>query len=71
MALAPMLSAALAVNEAFEFVSTGRGTAGRIPVGLSLWRADTDWLGDVGDEPVLEYLPSRLWLIGLGHLGQA
>ncbi|MEP7240050.1 MAG: hypothetical protein ABI697_04110 [Devosia sp.] len=71
MALAPMLSAALAVNEAFEFVSTGRGTAGRIPVGLSLWRPDTDWLGDVGGEPVLEYLPSRLWLIGLGHLGQA
>ena len=23
------------------------------------------------DEPQLAYLPSRLWLIGLGHLGQA
>ena len=73
MALAPMLAAALAVNEAFLYVSGQAGVAGRRAVGLSLWDpAPTgDWLGDVGAEPALSLLPSRLWLIGLGHLGQA
>jgi hypothetical protein len=33
--------------------------------------ADCDWLSATADEPALELLPSRLWLIGLGHLGQA
>ncbi|MFC7694441.1 hypothetical protein ACFQY5_37770 [Paeniroseomonas aquatica] len=30
-----------------------------------------DWLAPDDCEPTLTYLPSRLWLIGLGHLGQA
>jgi hypothetical protein len=70
MPLAAMLAGALAVSEAFEFVSTGNGLAGRVPVGLSLWQPDASWLVD-GGEPRLQYLPTRLWLIGLGHLGQA
>ena len=39
--------------------------------GLSLWHPGADWL--VGDptERALAFLPSRLWLIGLGNLGQA
>jgi len=71
--LAPMLSAALAVNEAFSFVRTGSTIFGRRPVGLSLWRPTSlvDWTDGPGDEPELRYLPARLWLIGLGHLGQA
>jgi len=73
MALAPMLAAALAVNEAFLFVSGHSAVAGRRAVGLSLWNpAPTcDWLADACAEPALSLLPSRLWLIGLGHLGQA
>ena len=73
MALAPMLAAALAVNEAFLFVSGHAAVAGRRPVGLSLWNPAPacDWLADAGTEPALSLLPSRLWLIGLGHLGQA
>ncbi len=73
MPLSAMLAAALAVNEAFRHVSGGGGAAGRRPTGLSLWRPapSTDWLGGGGDEPQLHYLPSQLWLIGLGHLGQA
>jgi hypothetical protein len=73
MALAPMLAAAFAVNEAFLYVSGHAGIAGRRMVGLSLWDPDPacDWLGDAGNEPALSLLPSRLWLIGLGHLGQA
>jgi hypothetical protein len=42
-------------------------------VGLSLWNpaAANDWLTGRGKEPCLSLLPRRLWLIGLGHLGQA
>lgn len=70
--LAGMLAAALAINEAYLHVS-GAKAAGRTTVGLSLWRpaSDIDWLEADPSEPVLTYLPSQLWLIGLGHLGQA
>lgn len=73
MPLAAMLAAALAVNEAFSFARRQNRAFGRRPVGLSLWRpsAGVDWLDSPDDEPTLSYLPSRLWLIGLGHLGQA
>lgn len=70
--LAAMLSAGLAINEAFLFVHQKCQYAGKRPVGLSLWspEKEVDWLKR-GDEPELTYLPNRLWLIGLGHLGQA
>lgn len=70
--LAGMLAAALAVNEAYLHVS-GAKAAGRAALGLSLWRpgSDVDWMDADATEPALTYLPSRLWLIGLGHLGQA
>jgi hypothetical protein len=35
------------------------------------WRPGQDWLTPDPSEPALAYLPSRLWLIGLGNLGQA
>jgi len=72
MPLAGMLSAALAINEAYLFLNGRAPAAGRRAVGLSLWRPGpgADWLA-ADDEPELTYLPSRLWLIGLGHLGQA
>lgn len=73
MPLSGMLAAGLAVNEAFLHVSGNSSAVGRRPLGLSLWRpaADMDWLQADEGEPVLTYLPSHLWLIGLGHLGQA
>lgn len=73
MALAPMLSAALAVNEAFLFTRGQNSAFGRRVMGLSLWdpSPEVHWLDASDDEPELSYLPSRLWLIGLGHLGQA
>lgn len=73
MPLAAMLAAALAINEAFLFVNGGVPVAGHRPIGVSLWRpeAQADWLTGDSNEPQLAYLPSRLWLIGLGHLGQA
>ena len=72
MPLAGMLAGALAVNEAYRFVG-GDAVAGRQTVGLSLWdpAGGRDWVSAGCDEPKLSYLPSSLWLIGLGHLGQA
>jgi hypothetical protein len=71
--LSGMLAAALAINDAYLYVSGGMPAAGRRVIGLSLWRPspDADWLEADASEPALTYLPSRLWLIGLGHLGQA
>ncbi len=45
--------------------------AGRRSLGLSLWKPGTDWLGVDATEPKLSWLPSRLWIIGLGNLGLA
>lgn len=71
--LAAMLSAGLAVNEAFLFVEGDNPAAGKRPIGLSLWdpAADLNWLEYDPSESQIACLPSRLWLIGLGHLGQA
>jgi hypothetical protein len=73
MPIACMSAAALAVNEAFLFMSTGSSAWGHRVSGWSLWNTDASvsWLVAGAGEPQLTYLPSRLWLIGLGHLGQA
>jgi hypothetical protein len=73
MSLSGMLAAALAINEAYLYVNGGVPAAGHRAVGLSLWRPgpESDWLEPDANEPTLTYLPSHLWLIGLGHLGQA
>jgi hypothetical protein len=69
---AGVLAGALAVSEAFQFVRGNNAVAGHRKVGMSLWRpgSENPWL-DADPGPVLKYLPARLWLIGLGHLGQA
>lgn len=41
------------------------------PMGISLWRPDLAFDHPDAIGPKLEYLPQRLWLGGLGHLGQA
>jgi hypothetical protein len=73
MPLAPMLAAALAVNEGFAFVRSGGAVSGRRPLGLSLWdpSPEADWTVGGPHEPRLLYLPAQLWVLGLGHLGQA
>lgn len=73
MPLTPMLASAFAINEAFLFLSGHAGFAGRRTAGLSLWNPapDCDWLATGDGEPEVQFLPSKLWLIGLGHLGQA
>lgn len=39
--------------------------------GISLWRPDFPWLDNKAKGPSIELLPSKYWLLGLGHLGQA
>lgn len=60
----------LAVSEAFGHIR-GSVAAGRRDIGMSLWRSDRSWAEPEAVGPALRYLPTRLWLLGLGHLGQA
>ncbi|HWQ38345.1 MAG TPA: hypothetical protein VNM24_06990 [Burkholderiales bacterium] len=72
IALAGILAGALAVSEVFQHLRGGFAQAGRRGIGQSLWAPDaTNWLAEITGEPALEFLPNDLWLIGLGHLGQA
>lgn len=73
MPLAGMLAAALAVGEAYAHVVGDTPAAGRRDLGMSLWNLSNavDWLDQDPSEPRLTALPDKLWIIGLGHLGQA
>jgi hypothetical protein len=68
---AGVLAGAIGVSEAFQFVRGRNKHAGRRSAGLSLWCPETSWLEVSQRGPQLEWLPAKLWLIGLGHLGQA
>lgn len=70
---AGVLAGSLAVSEAFQHIRGGSPLAGRRDVGLSLWNPEPtcSWLDPANTGPVMDQLPSKLWLIGLGHLGQA
>ena len=68
--IAGMLSAALGISEAFQNMR-GHAVAGRRSVGVSLWNPNWDWHSQPAFGESCVYLPSRLWLVGLGHLGQA
>jgi hypothetical protein len=68
---AGILSGSLALSELFlAFAGIGI-EATRRTIGLSLWRPDLD----IGDPEALgipvEFLPRDVWVLGLGHLGNA
>jgi hypothetical protein len=66
---AGILAGALGVSEIFQ-QALGNPVPGRREVGISLWSPDQRWRS-APPGPKLEYLPAALWLLGLGHLGQA
>ena len=67
---AAVLAGALAISEVFQHLR-GNPMAGRRKLGMSLWEPESlNWESAVAG-PIPISLPSRLWLIGLGHLGQA
>lgn len=70
MVLSGVVAGGLGVSEAFQHL-VGSTTAGRRDVGISLWRPDLLWRDPDATGPRLGWLPSALWLLGLGHLGQA
>lgn len=71
IAIVPALAAAVCAAEVFAFHAGDHPLAGRRAAGLSLWNPAHDWQTPDPGEPVIAYLPSRLWLIGMGNLGQA
>jgi ThiF family len=70
MPLAGVLAGALAVSELFQR-ALGAPMPGRRSVGISLWDPTLDWASPDAAGPELEFLPAAIWLLGLGHLGQA
>ncbi len=68
--LSGMLAGALGVSEAFQNLR-GNAVAGRRSTGLSLWEPQHNWREKLAYGKPCQYLPNQLWLIGLGHLGQA
>ena len=69
MPMAGVFAAALAVRQVFACVSTSRDIRGRDAT-VSLW---TPWepVDEIGKGPLRFDLPNKIWLLGLGHLGQA
>jgi hypothetical protein len=69
-ALGGILAGGIAVHRAFvrALGLPARGLDG--PSGLSLWSPHDDWMATISGEH-LRNLPTRYWILGLGHLGQA
>jgi hypothetical protein len=65
---AAVLSGSLAVSEIFQWLR-GYAVAGDRALEVSLWNPGRD--GGGADGPPITHLPAALWLLGLGHLGQA
>lgn len=68
--LSGMVAAAIGVSESFQH-KRGDPVAGRRSAGISLWCPGENWRSLDGEGVKCPYLPSKVWLIGLGHLGQA
>ncbi len=70
-ALGGVLAGALGVARGFLRVCGLSSRFVERPLGVSLWRPDLEWTDEEAAGPELNYLPSKLWFLGLGHLGQA
>jgi len=69
--LVGILAAALAVSELFLVFAEISLAATRRTVALSLWRPDLDISNPSALGIPVEFLPRDLWMLGLGHLGNA
>lgn len=69
--LGGIAGAALAVGSIFLRVTGFDFSIGLKSYGISLWRQDINWNEKDAQGPVPKFFPSDLWLLGLGHLGQA
>ena len=70
-ALGGVLAAGITVGRCFlDVAGLALGGCDR-PFGLSLWSPEQCWLDPRAAGPALVRLPEKVWLLGLGHLGQA
>ncbi len=69
--LAGTMAAALGVSELFLAFAGLSIEAARRRLGLSLWRPDLDIADSAALGEPVAHLPSELWVLGLGHLGNA
>ncbi|MFA6286148.1 MAG: hypothetical protein WC661_02090 [Opitutaceae bacterium] len=69
LALGGIMAGALAVHRCFVRATSLPALSLDAPLGLSLWNPKEDWRIPI--EQKLKALPTRFWLLGLGHLGQA
>ncbi len=70
-ALGGILGGAIAVSAVFMKQTNLNPSSCDHSNGVSLWRPDLSWTSVEAQGPKLKYLPKRVWLLGLGHLGQA
>lgn len=69
--ITPALAAAVCAAEVFMYHSEDHPMAGHRDAGISMWSPTVPWLTEDMAEPKLSDLPTRLWMVGLGNLGQA
>lgn len=69
--LSGILASSLAVSEIFMSFADVSVEATRRQVMHSLWRPGTDVLDPKARGVPIEFLPKELWVLGLGHLGNA
>jgi hypothetical protein len=62
---------AIAVSEVFQAFHGIDARAAYRSAGFSLWDPSVPWDTPAAVGPALQLLPSEIWLLGLGHLGQA
>lgn len=70
-ALGGVMAGALGVAGAFFRVTKLRSIFGSDSIGISLWKPHINWLLPEANGCELKILPQKLWVLGLGHLGQA
>lgn len=68
--LGGVMGGALAVHHAFVDATALDETLKWKTDGISLWRPDLPF-GACSGGPAISYLPDKIWMLGLGHLGQA
>jgi len=69
--LSGVLAGALAISELFLSFAQLSVEAGHRTVGLSLWRPDLEISDPAALGVNVKFLPRDMWVLGLGHLGNA
>lgn len=66
-AMAGTLAGAIAVSECFRRLALGAADAGRVLQQVNAWEPGSDFIQD----GTIQRVPSALWILGCGNLGQA